>query len=370
MADRDMLLIETLRKSFVGASGDPVTAVDGVSLAVERGGMFGILGQSGCGKTTLLRAIAGLEVPDAGKIAIDGATIFSHAAGINEAPNRRNVSLVFQSYAIWPHLSVFENAAFPLRVRGVSDPIVKAEVERVLEDVSLADVAGRPSTALSGGQQQRLALARAIVSRPKLLLLDEPLSNLDTKLRQRMRIELKRLQEEHQVTTVFVTHDQDEALSLADRLAVMENGRFLQVGSPQELYEAPNSLAVADFIGSINLLTATATGRRNDAGEALFTCEWGEVAARVDEALPPAVRVVLGIRPERVEVNRDAETTNRFRCEVARILYYGDRQAVSASLGRTTLSAMVPAHVRLKEGEIVVLSVEPANIRLISVGSD
>ena len=361
-----MLRVEALRKSFVGTSGDPVVAVDGVSFAVGRGGMFGILGPSGCGKTTLLRAIAGLESPEAGSIAIDGATIFSHAAGINLAPNRRNVSLVFQSYAIWPHLSVFENVAFPLRVRGVDDRLVKGAVERVLEDVSLADLAGRPSTALSGGQQQRLALARAIVSKPKLLLLDEPLSNLDAKLRQRMRVELKRLQEEHHVTTVFVTHDQDEALSLADKVAIMDKGRLLQVGSPQELYEAPSSLAVANFVGSINLVTATFTGRRDDAGAALFSCEWGELAAQVEEALPPSAQVILGIRPESVRVNADGPAPNRFRGEVTRILYYGDRQTIAASLGGVSVSATVPPHIRLKAGDIVVLSMASADVKVIS----
>ena len=225
-----MLRVEGLSKTFPGVA--PVTALDGVSFAVERGRMFGILGASGCGKTTLLRVIAGLETADAGEIVIDGRPVFSHGRGVNQPPDRRDISLVFQSYAIWPHLSVFENVAFPLRARGERGPMFRKRVEDVLESVSLGDLGDRPSTALSGGQQQRLALARAIISRPKVLLLDEPLSNLDAKLRQRMRVELKRLQEDHQVTAVFVTHDQDEGLSLAELGGSHGSGTFPAGGVP------------------------------------------------------------------------------------------------------------------------------------------
>ena len=358
-----MLRVEGLSKTFPGVA--PVTALDGVSFAVERGRMFGILGASGCGKTTLLRVIAGLETADAGEIVIDGRPAFSHGRGVNQPPDRRDISLVFQSYAIWPHLSVFENVAFPLRARGERGPMFRKRVEDVLESVSLGDLGDRPSTALSGGQQQRLALARAIISRPKILLLDEPLSNLDAKLRQRMRVELKRLQEDHQVTAVFVTHDQDEGLSLADSVAVMEAGRFLQVGSPREIYESPRSRDVADFVGAINLFEATWSGRRTAAGEAIFACAFGELAVHTDAGLSLGVAVLLGIRPECIALDDRAAETNRVSGEVVRAMYYGDRQSVTVRVGGTEVMALAPPQIQLRQGQNVALSAHPADIKLI-----
>ena len=359
-----MLRIEGLSKTFPGAA--PVVAVADVGFAVERGRMFGILGASGCGKTTLLRIIAGLETADAGEIAIDGRPVLSGRRNMDLPPDRRDISLVFQSYAIWPHLSVYENVAFPLRARGERRAALDRSVEEVLHKVSLGDLADRPSTALSGGQQQRLAFARAIVSRPKVLLLDEPLSNLDAKLRQRMRLELKRLQEEHQVTTVFVTHDQDEGLSLADTVAVMEAGRFLQVGSPREIYDTPHCRAVAEFVGSINLVAATWTGRCTAAGEALFACAFGELAVATEAALVPGADVLLGIRPQCVAIgDAEAAAVNRLPGEVARAMFFGDHQSVVVAVAGEEILALAAPDLVLPRNQAVTLSVAAGDVRMV-----
>ena len=359
-----MLQVDGLTKTFPGAR--PVIAVDDVGFQVERGRMFGILGASGCGKTTLLRLIAGLEEADAGEIAIDGRPVLSRRRRISLPPDRRDISLVFQSYAIWPHLSVYENVAFPLRARGDRGPALRQAVEAVLDGVSLGDLAERPGTALSGGQQQRLAFARAIISRPKVLLLDEPLSNLDAKLRQRMRVELKRLQEDHQVTTVFVTHDQDEGLSLADTVAVMESGRFLQIGPPREVYGAPRSRAVAEFVGSINLVEASWTGRRTDAGEAMFACALGELAVRTEAELSPGVNVLLGIRPQSVAIGDSAGRINRLAGTVVRAMYYGDRQSVAVRVAGVEILAVAAPDLVLEPAKTLSLTVNPEEIRIVT----
>jgi ABC-type Fe3+/spermidine/putrescine transport system ATPase subunit len=216
-------------------------AVDRVSLEIQRGEIFTLLGPSGCGKTTTLRLVAGLERPDAGEIVLRGRVVASAARRLFVAPHKRNLGMVFQSYAIWPHMTVFENVAYPLRLRGTTGAVVRDKVVRVLDLVGLSGLEERSATLLSGGQMQRLALCRSLVYEPDLLLLDEPFSNLDAKLREQMRVELKLLQRRLGVTVLFVTHDQIEALSLSDRIAVMQRGRVEQVGTPRDLYERPGS---------------------------------------------------------------------------------------------------------------------------------
>jgi putrescine transport system ATP-binding protein len=235
--------IEGVTKRF-GA----IIAVDNVDLAIERGELFALLGSSGCGKTTLLRLLAGFETPDAGRLVIDGQDM----TGV--PPHRRPINMMFQSYALFPHMNVADNVAYGLRREGLPKPEVATRVAQALEQVRLSDYAARRPAHLSGGQRQRVALARALVKRPKLLLLDEPLAALDRKLREGTRFELVRLQEELGLTFVMVTHDQEEAMSMASRLAVMDLGRIVQVGSPHEIYERPRSRFVADFIGIVNIL--------------------------------------------------------------------------------------------------------------------
>jgi putrescine transport system ATP-binding protein len=243
MHDTSIVRIEGLTKRF-GA----VTAVDGVDLVIERGELFALLGSSGCGKTTLLRLLAGFEMPDGGRVVIDGQDM----TGV--PPHRRPVNMMFQSYALFPHMNVAENVGYGLRREGLPKPAIATRVAEALEQVRLSDYAARRPAQLSGGQRQRVALARALVKRPKLLLLDEPLAALDRKLREGTRFELVRLQEELGLTFVMVTHDQEEAMSMASRLAVMDLGRVVQVGTPHEVYERPRSRFVADFIGIANIL--------------------------------------------------------------------------------------------------------------------
>ncbi|WP_454917891.1 ABC transporter ATP-binding protein [Xanthobacter sediminis] len=229
-------------------------AVPDVSFEVRRNEHLTLLGPSGCGKTTTLRSIAGLEQPSAGEIVIDNRTVYSAQAGINVPAEKRGVSMVFQSYAIWPHMTVFENVAYGLRVRRLPRDKVATAVERALRLVQMQGLADRHASKLSGGQQQRVALARAIAFSPAVVLFDEPLSNLDAKLRGQMRVELRELQQELGISSVYVTHDQEEALAISDRIIVMNGGRIEQVGTPEDIYDRPRSRFVADFIGSANLI--------------------------------------------------------------------------------------------------------------------
>jgi len=282
-----------LSKRFGGGPG-AVLALDRVSLAIGRNEFFTLLGPSGCGKTTLLRLIAGFEQPSAGDILLDGRSIAALP------PFRRPVNTVFQSYALFPHMSVAQNVAFGLEMQGRGRAETAREVGRTLALVRLAGLEDRRPAQLSGGQQQRVALARALANHPQVLLLDEPLSALDLKLRQGMQLELKRLQHDTGITFVFVTHDQQEALTMSDRLAVMEQGRILQIGTPAEIYEHPNCRFVADFIGDSNLVEATRSGQGPD-GVRFRLGGAGEVVAAQGGGANGA-RVTLAVRPERVSL--------------------------------------------------------------------
>jgi iron(III) transport system ATP-binding protein len=294
-------LLETtdLHKTFSEHRGAAVKALDGVSLTVPEGKLFTILGASGSGKTTMLRSIAGLERPDSGRIVIGGRAMLDTSSGVFVPPHKRGLGMVFQSYAIWPHMSVFQNVAFPLKTGGsMGRKEVRRAVTDALETMQMAHLADRPATHLSGGQQQRLALARAIVGSPRLLLLDEPLSNLDAKLRERMRFELKRLQRDTGITTIYVTHDQTEALALSDEIALMHDGRLVQQGTPSEIYYSPAGEYVADFIGSTNLLhgrVLSSDGEVTEVEIAGRVCRGGPIdeLARGDAA-------ALAVRPETI----------------------------------------------------------------------
>ena len=230
-------------------------AVDEISFSVPKGRVFTLLGPSGCGKTTTLRCLAGLEKPDGGEIVVDGVTFFSSSSKKILSAEKRKLGMVFQSYAIWPHMSVFDNVAYPLKIAKVPREEMRERVGRALESVGLRGLEQTGATMLSGGQQQRIALARAIVAEPKVLLLDEPLSNLDAKLRERTRQEIRELQRRLNITTVYVTHDQSEALAISDEIAVMNAGKIIQVGNPQQIYKKPSEKFVADFIGLSNFVT-------------------------------------------------------------------------------------------------------------------
>jgi len=299
-----MLVAAHLRKGFTLHDGRTVNALDEVGFHIGRGRFFTLLGPSGCGKTTTLRSIAGLERPDSGRIEVAGRPLFDSGKGIFVPPNRRNMGMVFQSYAIWPHMDVFENVAFPLRVgqSKVGAAELARKVTRALETVQLAGYERRPATRLSGGQQQRLALARALVMEPDLLLLDEPLSNLDAKLREAMRLELRRLQREVGITTVYVTHDQSEALALSDDIAVMKDGRIVQFGDPETIYSRPASRFVASFIGSTNVIEGRMRSAPDKDGHGLVEIPGGVIACLFGDPGCRTESVAVSIRPENLEM--------------------------------------------------------------------
>ncbi len=289
----DAVVVSDLWKQF-----DGVTAVAAVSFAVRGEEFFTLLGPSGCGKTTTLRCVAGLELPTRGEIAIGGRAVSAPAAGLFVPPEKRRLGMVFQNYAVWPHMSVFDNIAYPLRVAGESRQTIASRVAEVLDLVELGGLGGRFPHQLSGGQQQRVALGRALAGRPEILLLDEPLSNLDAKLREQMRFELKELQRRMRIPVLYVTHDQAEAMALSDRLAVMSGGRIAQIGRPAEIYRQPASRFVADFIGQMNFLPATVLA--GEPGAARVTVEGYECRAENPGGL--SGRVLLAVRPEDLEL--------------------------------------------------------------------
>lgn len=295
-------------------------ALDGVTLKIEAGELFFLLGPSGCGKTTLLRSLAGFVEPDSGSIHIGDVEV------THMAPQKRNTGMVFQSYALWPHLTILENVAFGLKLQKLGADEIKQRSEEALEQVQMLAHAPKKPNQLSGGQQQRVALARALVIRPSCLLLDEPLSNLDAKLRAEMRTEIRRICKQNGLTGVYVTHDQKEALSVADRIAVMRAGRIAQIGSPLDLYYRPESRFVADFIGQANFLHATA--RTDWTGSPIFESTLGPmIAAHIPEfAAREGTEVTLAIRPEAIrrgtyEHNPDVNT---FRAGIASVTYLGE----------------------------------------------
>jgi iron(III) transport system ATP-binding protein len=357
-----VLSVNALNTEYRTGRGEVLRAVRDVAFEVEKGKFFTLLGPSGCGKTTTLRSIAGLERPLSGEIAVNGRVVFSSSRNISVALNKRNFGMVFQSYAIWPHMSVFENAAFPLQVRGtLSRQAIAMRVGKVLETVALEDLAQREATKLSGGQQQRLALARAIVMEPELLLLDEPLSNLDAKLRERMRFELKRLQRELGVTTVYVTHDQAEALALSHEVAVMNEGRIVQIGSPRAIYERPRGRFVAEFIGSSNFLEATVLGADNRPGLWRVRASFGDLLAQSETQLAPGASVTLSVRPENVELSEveDPSALNAFTGIVSSKVFQGDFADFQIRVGDVTLLARTHPSLRTPTGDPIHLTIAP-----------
>ncbi|HEY3542665.1 MAG TPA: ABC transporter ATP-binding protein [Gaiellaceae bacterium] len=309
-----MLQVRDLVKTFAGSKGEGrgrVHAVDGISLDVADGELFTLLGPSGCGKTTTLRCIAGLEMPDGGEITVAGRTLFSSERRIRVPANERGLGMVFQSYAIWPHMNVQKNVAFPLEVlprrRKPSRRELRERVERALAVVKLDHLASREATDLSGGQQQRLALARALVMEPPLLLLDEPLSNLDAKLRDDMRFELKRLQRELGITGVYVTHDQVEALAMSNKVAVMRDGKIEQVGHPRDVYERPQSRFVADFIGTSNFIDGVVEAKEGSSYR--VRTEDGVLLVPSESQFDVGDNVVVAARPEHIEITPGSNGT-------------------------------------------------------------
>jgi iron(III) transport system ATP-binding protein len=353
-----------------------VFAVHDVSFDVKEGELFTLLGPSGCGKTTTLRSIAGLEKPDSGRITVGDRVMFDGVEGarpLNVPANQRGLGMVFQSYAIWPHMSVFDNVAFPLQVRKRQErpgkPEIAERVGRVLEVMELGHLADRQATKLSGGQQQRLALARALVTQPPLLLLDEPLSNLDAKLRESLRFELKRLQRELGITSIYVTHDQVEALALSSQIAVMRAGEVVQLGKPREIYTNPNSRFVAEFIGTSNFLNGTVSARDGDS-VTVDTTE-GRLRVRTAAAVPVGSEAIVSIRPEAVDISTSSAggtVPNEWTGEVVTRAFLGDSVDHVVKVGKAEVRNRSNPNLSIEPGTTVFLRMDPDKLTLVPVG--
>ena len=317
------IAIENLTKRF-----GSLAAVNAVSLSIEQGELFTLLGPSGCGKTTLLRLIAGFNAADEGEIRFAGRVINA------VPPHERGIGMVFQNYALWPHMTVGQNVAYGLKLRKITSSEMASRVQAVLAKVGLTGLDERYPGQLSGGQQQRVALARALVLNPQILLLDEPLSNLDAKIRVQVRAEIRKLQKELGITTIYVTHDQEEALALSDRIAVFNQGKLSQVGPPKALYERPTTRFVADFIGINNLVEGTVRSLERPQGTLLVDTVLGEIRAIPNELLRAGDRCVICIRPENIGLAGPADgLKNRFQGAISFAAYLGNTLRYDVDLG-------------------------------------
>ncbi len=363
------LRIQNLYKTF-----NRVVAVDRLNLDIHESEFFTLLGSSGCGKTTTLRLVGGLEKPDGGEIYLGERCLASQGKGVFIKPEKRDMGMVFQSYALWPHMTVFENVAYPLKLRGIRGMEVEKKVDEVLGLVGLAGLGERSAPALSGGQQQRVALARALVFSPHMLLLDEPLSNLDAQLREEMRRELRALQQRLRINVLFVTHDQIEALSLSDRIAIMKAGRVEQVGTPEEVYYQPATPFVRDFLGKTFLLAGKVL-RITDHQIDVEVQQLGAVPLVIERSNAPACAngiaalgqaVMIAIRPEKIAIwgSPPEGRSNMIPAHLQAAQFLGDRYEYTVALGSETRVLVSPAEQPLKAGEKVFLELKSEGITL------
>ncbi len=363
------LRIRELCKRFGG-----VVAVNGLNLDIQQGEFFTLLGPSGCGKTTTLRCVAGLEQPESGEVYLGERCLVSSGRRVFVQPERREMGMVFQSYAIWPHMTVLENVAYPLKLRRMKRPEIYENVRASLKLVGLEGLEERPAPALSGGQQQRVALARALVFSPRVLLLDEPLSNLDARLRDEMRVELRALQRRLGITVIFVTHDQIEALSLSDRIGLMNKGQVEQVGSPEQVYNKPSTPFTRDFLGKTFALLAKVVGSKGDRVQV-------EISGVVDSLLWVSVNnaaflgaggikigqeMMVAIRPEQIVVwtAMPDGRTNILSSAVESVHFLGDRYEYTVLLGSQTRVLVLPASQVLQTGQKIFLELKSEEITL------
>jgi iron(III) transport system ATP-binding protein len=350
--------IEGLTKAY-----GTTRVIDDLSTVFQSKAISVLLGPSGCGKTTTLRCIAGLEQPGAGTIRIEGVPVFSEKQNIDLPPEKRDLGMVFQSYAIWPHMSVFENVALPLRAHGIGAADVRRRVDETLALVGLATMRDRSATQLSGGQQQRVAIARCVASRPRLMLLDEPLSNLDAKLRTEMRKELRDLQRLTNSTMIFVTHDQEEAMSLADTIFLFQNGRIVQHGTPSEIYRKPQNRYVAEFLGKANIFPVTVTA--SDTTEEIWTTN-GEcrIAARKRPPCTEPGYYLCLVRPECWSIN--AQGADALPGKLKSLMFLGDRTEVVVTTPIGDQLLLVPGHQSVLVGDSVQITADRAQIHLFA----
>jgi len=360
-----MIKVKQLYKTFTTEAGK-VQAIQGVNFEVARGEIFTLLGPSGCGKTTLLRSIAGLERPDDGELIIGEEVVFGDHGMIMVPPHSRGVGMVFQSYAIWPHLTVFQNVAFPLLYGNFRVP--KAEVRRrvmhALDSVQLGGLEDRPAPLLSGGQQQRVALARALVYEPKVLLLDEPLSNLDAQLRAEMRLEIRELVKRLEITTMYVTHDQEEALVLSDRIAVMHQGRLVQIGTPHDVYLRPSNDYVAGFVGESNLLQARVDSGVSEDGSRIVSSPMGPLACFMSQQVNTGQTVTVMFRPDELIIckQHNGNKQNVFTGRIERIAFLGNRHRCEIQIGSCVVSGEFSSSFEIQQGQVLTVEIPPKKI--------
>ena len=366
-----VVTVRNLRKTFRRADGTPVTAVDNVSLEVRLGEFIVLLGPSGCGKTTLLRCIAGLERPDSGEIHIHDKTMYSSDGGVEVPPQGRGLSMIFQSYALWPHMTAFDNVAYPLRSRRTPKKEIVQRVQATLELVGIPELAKQHPGDMSGGQQQRVALARSLVAGDDLILFDEPLSNVDAKVRDQLRFELLEMQREIAFSAIYVTHDQIEAMELAHRVAVMRTGRVTQVGTPLEIYERPDSLYVANFIGKTNELHGAVTAIGNGV-DVTVTTAVGDIRAVGDGRLAVGDNAVIVFRPERCQFAVEpAAGMNNWEGDVRASIFLGSHtEHVIRVTDDIDMLVWRPDPRLLEQNQRVWLSLDPVDARALVIHGD
>ena len=350
--------IKNVSKDFF-SENKRIKALSNVDLTIPANQIFTLLGPSGCGKTTLLRCIVGLETPDSGEIAIGEEIVCSKENNIFVPPEKRGLSMVFQTYAIWPHMTVFDNVAYPLQTRKEPKGEIRSKVEKTLRFVQLEGFENRPATKLSGGQQQRVALARALVPEPKVILFDEPLSNLDAKLREETRKELRSFLTELKITAVYVTHDRIEALSLSDTIAVMKDGRIVEIGTPKNIYFDSDHRFVADFIGKATLIDGKVMAIEDSY--TIVDSSIGTIACQKSPTTSVGNAVTLCIRPEfiRVVEGDTSEGINIFRGRVESLLFVGDAYEGEIIIGDTRLITRIEPTTIVDEGDEIALSLDP-----------
>jgi len=358
--------IEGLTRDYF-SEGKRIRALDNVDLTIPANHIFTLLGPSGCGKTTLLRCIVGLETPDAGKITIGDEVVWWKERDIFVPPEKRGLGMVFQTYAIWPHMNVFNNVAYPLQNQKTPKTVIRNKVAKVLNFVQLDGFENRPATKLSGGQQQRVALARALVAEPKVILFDEPLSNLDAKLREETRKELRRFLTELKITAIYVTHDRIEALALSDQIAVMRAGSIVEVGEPRKIYFNSDHRFVADFIGRANLIPGKVSALENS--HAIIETGIGPIVALNSQTITVGREAMLCVRPEFIQLapSDSNEYKNLFQGKVETLVFIGEAYEGEIRIADTLLTTTISPMVNLGEGDNISLTFDPDHCFLLPI---
>jgi len=351
---------------YYHSGGKTIKALDNVDLTIPANQIFTLLGPSGCGKTTLLRCIVGLESPDSGEIEIGGEVVWSRDKNIFVPTENRGLGMVFQTYAIWPHMNVFDNVAYPLQTRKIARDVIRRKVDKTLRFVQLEGFEKRPATKLSGGQQQRVALARALVAEPKVILFDEPLSNLDAKLREETREELRSFLTDLEITAVYVTHDRIEALALSTIVAVMNKGRIIEKGPPRDIYFNASHRFVVDFIGRTNLIEATVAAQEGPV--TTVDCALGRVACRKQTGIGIGDAVTLCLRPEFIRLKRGnaSQSQNVFNGKIRSLVFIGEAYEGEITVHDAQLFIKVEPDSKVEVGDSVNFTVDPENCLLVT----